>query len=366
MRFRAAILALCLVLAPLAAGAQSVAEQARIAAQDLLAAIEDLETATSGREQIAALSRTIVAYEKGLATLRDALRQATIRETALSLRLEAKREQVSRLLGALSGMGAEPGPLQLLHPQGPVGMARAGMMLADVSGALHAEVDALRAELQEVADLRNLQERAARTLGRGLVAAQDARITLSQAMAERGPLPTRFIDDPDRLRLMIEDADTLDALANGLAPDLNLDGALRDFGATRGQLALPVIGQVLRRAGEEDAAGIARPGILIATRAQALVTAPWSGTIRYLGPFLDYGNVMILEPGAGYLLVLAGLGTVFGTLGEIVNEGAPLGLMGGSDHVESNLVSGTETLYIEIRQGGVPVDPGEWFVDAKE
>lgn len=363
MRLRAALLALCLATAPVQA--ETVADQARAASQELLQAIEALEGATGGRAQVAALSQTILAYEKGLGSLRESLRRATIRETALGLRLDAKSDQVARLLGALSGMGAEPGPLQLLHPQGPLGMARAGMMLTDVSAALQSEVEALRAELQEVADLRSLQHSAALTLERGLVAAQEARVALSQAIAARGPLPSRFLDDPDRLRLMIEDADTLDALANGLAPDLNLDGALRDFGAARGRLGLPVIGQVLRRAGEEDAAGIARPGILVATRSQALVTTPWSGTIRYLGPFLDYGNVMILEPGAGYLLVLAGMGAVFGNVGEIVTEGAPIGLMGGND-TGANLASGTQTLYIEIRQGGAPVDPGDWFADARE
>jgi murein hydrolase activator len=364
MILRAALMALCLCL-PAAAPA-SVADQARAASEDLLRAIEALETAQSGREQITALTRTIQAYEAGLATLREALRQATIRETALGLRMEAKRERVSRLLAALTGMGADPGPLQLLHPEGPLGMARAGMMLADVTPALQAEVDALRAELSELSDLRRLQLGATDTLGRGLVAAQEARTALAQAMQARGPLPKRFLDDPERLRLMIEDADTLDALATGLAPDLNLDGTMRDFDAARGRLTLPVMGQVLRRAGEEDAAGIARPGILVAARPQSLVSAPWSGTIRYLGPFLDYGNVMILEPGAGYLMVLAGLGVVFGELGEVVGQGAPLALMGGAEGGNTPAGTGSETLYIEIRQGGLPVDPGEWFADARE
>ncbi len=51
----------------------------------------------------------------------------------------------------------------------------------------------------------------------------------------------------------------------------------------------------------------AAPALLIATRPAALVTAPWPATIRYRGPLLDYGNVMIVEPSSGYLLVLAGL-----------------------------------------------------------
>ncbi len=372
MILRAAGLALLLTVFP--AAAQSVPEQAASASRNLLAAIEELERASAGREQVTALTRTIQAYEQGLGALREALRQATIREAALLMRFEARRDRVARLLGVLSNMGTDPSPLLLLHPSGPLGTARSGMMLTEITPALQAEVDTLRAELQEVADLRALQSSAAETLQRGLTAAQGARSTLSQAIAARSELPRRFTGDPDRLRLMIEDADTLDALASGLAPDLDIDARMADFSAARGRLPLPVLGRVLRRAGEADAAGISRPGLVIATRPQALVTAPWSGTVRYRGPFLDYGNVMILEPGAGYLLVLAGLGAVYGEIGEVVSAGAPLGLMGGAesggDLVQESRnasgASGSETLYLELRQGGQPVDPGEWFAETKE
>lgn len=371
---RPAALLVCLLLAAAPAAGQSAADQGAAASRALLAAIEGLEAAKSGKDQVAALTDTIQAYEQGLGTLREALRLATIRETALLLRFEAKRDRVSRLIGVLSGMGPDPSPLLLLHPSGPLGTARSGMMLAEVTPALQAEVDVIREELAEVAALRGLQQSATETLQRGLVAAQSARTALSQAMAARQALPRRFSADPERLALMIADADTLDALATGLAPDLNTDGGMADFSAARGRLPLPVLGQILRRAGEADAAGVTRPGLVIATRPQALVTTPWPGTIRYLGPFLDYGNVMIVEPGPGYLLVLAGLGAMYGEVGEVVGAGAPLGLMGGAD-ASGDLVAdmrnpsganGSETLYMELRQGGQPVDPGDWFAETKE
>ena len=375
MILRATLLALALAGTTLPARAATVAEQAGAASADLIAAIEALEQATAGRDQVAALTRTITAYEKGLGALREVLRQATIREAALLMRFEAKRDRVARLVGVMSAMGTDPSPLLLLHPSGPLGTARSGMMLAEVTPALQAEVTQLRAELQEVADLRRQQTAAADTLQRGLTAAQEARTALSQAIAARGPLPLRFTGDPERLKLMIQDADTLDALATGLAPDLNAaDTGLADFASAMGRIPMPVVGQILRRYGEADAAGIERPGLVVATRPKALVTAPWSGTIRYLGPFLDYGNVMILEPGPGYLLVLAGLGTMYGEVGEVVAAGAPLGLMGGTDDSHGLVQemrnasgsSGSETLYMELRQGGQPVDPGDWFAEAKE
>jgi septal ring factor EnvC (AmiA/AmiB activator) len=120
---------------------------------------------------------------------------------------------------------------------------------------------------------------------------------------------------------------------------------------------------------------VRRPGLLIATRARALVTAPWPATIRYRGPLLDYGNVMILELGRGYLLILGGLETVYGEVGEVVPSGAALGLMGGPEAMATEFLAstqdgssagGSETIYVELRQGADPVDPTDWFAGTME
>lgn len=75
------------------------------------------------------------------------------------------------------------------------------------------------------------------------------------------------------------------------------------------------------------------------------------------------------------MVVLAGLGQVFVTEGEVVAQGAPLGLMGGSaPHSQAFLIpvqdggqsDHSETLYIEVRENGSPVDPAGWFAQNKE
>ncbi|MFN3327202.1 MAG: murein hydrolase activator EnvC family protein, partial [Bryobacteraceae bacterium] len=174
---------------------------------------------------------------------------------------------------------------------------------------------ALKDELAELAELRALQVSAGETLEVGLAAAQTARTELSKAISERTELPRRFTEDPEALRGLLESADTLDAFAAGLSPDA---GAGTSFADQKGRLPLPVLGSVLRRPGEADATGARRPGVTLATQSRALVTAPFPATIRYRGPLLDYGNVMILEPGDGYLLVLAGLDVLYGEVGEVV------------------------------------------------
>ncbi len=85
--------------------------------------------------------------------------------------------------------------------------------------------------------------------------------------------------------------------------------------------------------------------------------------------------MIILEPGGGYLLVLAGLGAVYGKVGDVIAAGTPVGLMGGNDADPAEFVASAqiggggdrpETLYIELRQGGKPIDPEPWFAKTRE
>lgn len=362
-----------LVMLTASAALGGVAEDAAQASAELQQAVAALQAAEGAKDRVAALTQTIKAYEEGLAALREALRQAELRETALTLQFQTKRDRIAQLLGVLSRIDAEPGPLLLLHPTGPLGTVRSGMMLADVTPALQAEVNDLKGQLQELSDLRRLQKAAGETLGQGLAAAQTARSELSQAMSDRTKLPKRFTEDPEVLRGLLESADTLESFAAGLALD---DTGNDSFADQSGKLDLPALGTLLLKPNETDVRGVTRPGMTLATRPAALVTSPWAATIRYRGPLLDYGNVMIIEPGGGYLMVLGGLDQVYGEVGEVIAKGAALGLMGGAaagtgDLLAPDLLTGakegsggreTETLYIELRQGAEPVDPMAWFV----
>ena len=361
-------LVLCLLLLPAPGLADSVADQAMAASANLQTAIDDLDAATNAKDRVAALTRTIRAYEQGMAALREAMRQAELRDTTLTLAFQSKRDEVAQLVGVLGSLDADPGPLLLLHPAGPLGTVRSGMMLADVTPALQVQAEALRAELQELADLRAVQQGVAATLADGLQKAQVARTVLSQAISERTTLPKRFTEDPAVLQNLLTTADSLEAFASGLNPD---DAAPAGFAQAKGTLPFPVLGRLLLRPGETDAQGVPHPGLTLSTRPLALVTSPWTATIRYRGPLLDYGNVMILEPGGGYLIILSGLDKVYGSIGDVIAAGAPVGMMGGqvtqedadilAPLAEDSGASDTETLYMELRQGAKPVDPTDWF-----
>ncbi len=368
-------LALALALALPAAAQEVTGDVAKAAAKasaQLQAAVVALDAAKGARDRAAALTKTIKAYEAGLAALREALRQVELRENILTLQFENQRKRLSQLLGVLSSLDADQGPLLLLHPAGPLGTARSGMILAEVIPALQREAQALRGDLQELADLRRLQTAAGATLGTGLQAAQAARVALSQAISDRTDLPKRFTEQPGVLETLLASADTLDAFSSGLSAQ---DSTVQGFAEAKGSLPWPVLGRIILMPFETDAKGVTRPGVTLATRPLALVTSPWAATIRYRGPLLDYGNVMILEPGSGYLLILSGLETVYGEVGQVVGAGHPLGLMGGLMGGDADILSGladdngakaTETLYLEVRQQAEPVDPLIWFEPNEE
>ena len=367
------LLAFALMLAPPpASAAGDPVFSVRRAAEDLKSATRALRDARETRDRIRALSRTVRAYEDGLRAMRESLRRAAIRERALRLDLAARQDQLARLLGVLLTLERSSAPLLLIHPSGPLGTARSGQILSEITPALQARADELRAQLQELSLLQALQQNSIDDLQAGLMGIQEARVALTEAVGQRKGLPRRIGADPARLKALAENSRTLEAFANGLA-DLPFEGddpQGSDFTALKGRLPLPVFGTLLRGFDEADAAGLRRPGILLAAPALSLVTSPVAATIRYRGPLLDYGKVIILEPAPGYLIVLAGLGQVMGEVGQILSAGTPVGLLRGADPAaqdflveasQGNSEIRQETLYIEIRENRQAVDPGAWF-----
>lgn len=358
--------------------AQTDSSRAALEAAEMLEqASISLTEAEGARDRVRALTETIQAYEAGLSAMRNGLRKAATREAQLSAQLRAREKDVRQLLGVLQTIETTAPPVLMLHPSGPLGAARAGMLLSEITPGLNAKAQALAQDLNEVQTLRLLQQSASETLTEGLSGVQEARTRLSEAIADRTDLPRRFVEDPVRTAILISSTETLDGFASGLS-EIS-EGEIMETDASvldqKGQIALPVQGVVLRKAGEPDAAGVTRAGLVIGTRSRALVTSPTAATIRYRGPLLDLGNLVILEPQPGLLFVFSGLQEVYGQPGQVIAKGTPVGLMPGETPEIGAILStsgdgtGTdrpETLYIEVREDNSPVDPETWFRTDKD
>ncbi|NOD47523.1 MULTISPECIES: murein hydrolase activator EnvC [unclassified Ruegeria] len=358
--------------------AQSDSSLAALKAAEMLEdASISLSEADGARDRVRALTQTIQAYEAGLSAMREGLRQAATREAQLSAELQAREKDVRQLIGVLQTIETTAPPVLMLHPSGPLGAARAGMMLSEVTPGLNAKAQALADDLNEVQTLRLLQQSASETLTEGLSGVQDARARLSEAIADRTDLPRRFVEDPVRTAILISSTETLDGFASGLSEisEGEIIETDADVSGQKGQISLPVQGVLLHKAGETDAAGVTRAGLVLGTRPRTLVTSPTAATIRYRGPLLDLGNLVILEPQPGLLFVFSGLQEVYGHPGQVIPEGTPVGLMPGETPEIGAILStsgdgtGTdrsETLYIEVREDNSPVDPETWFRTDKD
>jgi septal ring factor EnvC (AmiA/AmiB activator) len=135
------------------------------------------------------------------------------------------------------------------------------------------------------------------------------------------------------------------------------------FASAKGLLALPVNGTRIRDYGGSNGAGGTEKGISLATRAGAQVTTPCDGWVVYAGPFRSYGQLLILNAGGGYHVLIAGMERISVNIGQFVLTGEPIATMGTTSRIASILATSVSrpVLYVEFRKDGTPIDPGPWW-----
>jgi septal ring factor EnvC (AmiA/AmiB activator) len=346
------------------------------ASAQLAEASETLSNSTGFDSRIAALTSAIRAYEHGLTAMRTALRGAVAQERSIAANLHDERATLVQLLGVLAALENAPAPLSMLHPDGLLASARAGALMAAMTPELADRVATLSASLDQLRVINALRMDAETNLRIGLAELQQARGSLNGALDQRDAdgLRQRLTVQPvsvEQLDTLLRATENLNVFAEGLAalPAPDLPGQT-NFISLQGTLPAPVAGSILRGFNAKDAAGIARPGVIFSAQPLALVTTPTAATVRYAGEFLNYGLVLILEPAPDYLMTFTGLGRAFVAEGDVLQAGDPLGELGGDIPtaqeflIETSSVTGAsdpETLYMELRHQGAPVDPTIWL-----
>ena len=135
------------------------------------------------------------------------------------------------------------------------------------------------------------------------------------------------------------------------------------FEQARGQLLLPAQGRQIQAFGDRTQSGRS-DGIVIETRSGGQVIAPSDGWVMYAGEFRSYGQILIVNAGGGYHVLLAGLSQINAQVGDFVLAGEPIGLMVAAS--KSASVKTQETapvLYVEFRKNQRPIDPGPWWAE---
>ncbi len=137
------------------------------------------------------------------------------------------------------------------------------------------------------------------------------------------------------------------------------------FPQTRGRLPMPVAGRQVLGFKEKNQFGRLSPGVVIETRHGATVTSPADGWIVYAGEFRSYGQVLIINAGGGYHVLLANLARVDVEVGRFVLMAEPVGAM--SSNVVGNSKQKLPILYVEFRnKDGQSFDPTPWWAEGSK
>jgi septal ring factor EnvC (AmiA/AmiB activator) len=348
----------------------------------------------------AALSRTLLetaqrvrGSELEIGRIENRLESLYANEDGVRDSLRGRRAVLAEVLAALQRMGRTPPPAILSQPQDALAAIRSSILAAAVLPDIRVEAEALAADLQELTDLRRRIENELDTLKTRYagLGEEQARINLLIETKKRQRAKSLDALEGERRKAAVlagkaesvegliaaleketgSVAAAVDALrpaepeeaARRLADTSRLGPAVR-FVDARGLLPLPVAGETKLAFGDDDGLGGRTKGVTIAARSGMRVISPADGWVVYAGPFRSYGNILILNAGSGYHIVLAGMDRIDVVSSQFVLAGEPVAIMGSRQFASLGDLDHTSVqplLYVEFRKDGNSIDPSPWW-----
>ena len=350
-------------------------------------------------QQIIDTASRVVGVEERIAETQERLEALDDSEQTLRTSLEQRRGAIAEVLAALQRIGRQTPPALMIGTEDALQSVRSAMLLGAVLPEMRHQAETLASDLAELIALRRQIADERSRLARDLFVLADERQRLAlliderqkrlaeveQALAAERQHAAELARQAENLNQLIvkleQSLDTAsraaraatrageDRKAPATRPDL---AALRDpgrltpaiaFASAKGMLPLPVKGARIKEFGTPDGLGGTEKGLSIAARPGGQITTPCDGWVVYAGVFRNYGQLLILNAGDGYHVLLAGMERISVDLGQFVVTGEPVAVMGGgapSAGAKAGAAS-QPVLYVEFRKDGVPVDPGPWW-----
>lgn len=298
--------------------------------------------------------------ESGIQARGRRIGEMTESERQIKGSLASRREVLADVIAALQRMGRQPPPALLVRPNDALEALRSAILLGAVVPDMRAEAESLASDLREMARLKQLLMEERDALAReltdigvererlaALVDERQRQLGQQQAAltseAEKAGALTRNVGDLEQLigKMEQERARAGADAAREAQPQNKVDlAALHDssrlspampFEKAKGLLAMPVSGAKISDFGQESRPGSTEQGVSFAAAPGATVTAPCDGWVVYAGPFRSYRQVLILNAGDGYYIVLAGMERISVALNQFVLAGEPVAVMQGGD-----------------------------------
>ncbi|MEH3120876.1 MAG: peptidoglycan DD-metalloendopeptidase family protein [Sphingomonas phyllosphaerae] len=305
------------------------------------------DPAQRARLREAAVAARVTAAEADLAALQAQAAMIDRRLATQRALLAAREAPVARLLATLTALARRPAVVTLVQPGSVADLVHARAVSAAILPVLRARSAALR---RAVAHGRVMQASAA-TAQRRLRAARARLVEAREQLAAvTGGDDERALAMEEAVRDTAERLTTLGSEQAVLADVMALPLPAVPRGspvARKPAYRLPVIGRLVTGMGEVSGNGVRARGLTLAVPAGAAIVAPAGGRVRFAGPFRSFGRIVIVDHGAGWTSLIAGLGNVAVESGASVAPGAPLG---NAPKVDGARVT------VELRRQGRPVD----------
>jgi septal ring factor EnvC (AmiA/AmiB activator) len=399
-------------------GAPSAEERKRARQAELEAIRRSIEVSerrqASLREEIEALEQDRASLTSDLIATADRMRRAESAIAAIEARLErlhanedavrrslqGRRAVMAEVLMALQRMGRTPPPAILSRPEDALAAIRGSILAGAVLPDIRGEAEALAADLAELNELsqRIATERESLRTRYAALGEEQARIDLLVAakQAQRDQTQAALGAERSKANELAGEAQSLESLirsldeevaaaaraaaeaegakeapadadeaARRLADTSRIAPAIR-FADARGLLALPAAGEIVTRFGDPDGLGGEAEGLSIAARPGTPVLAPADGWVVYAGPFRSYGQVVILNAGDGYHIVMSGMERIDVSLRQFVLAGEPIAAMGATRLASLGNIDHTSAqpiLYVEFRKDGDAIDSAPWWAE---
>lgn len=353
---------------------------------------------TKLNQQLIDIAGRVRSIETKMDDTEGRLRPLDARELQIRASLESRRGEIAEVLAALQRAGRRAPPALFVRPEDALQSLRTAMLLGSVVPEMRARAVKLSTDLGELVALRkNISEERDR-LASDRDKLNDDRTRLAALVQERQKNQTDAEKDMEAERqravALSKQTENLQDLIAKMEQDVKaaakaaaaaeLKGtpdapngkpnlaALKDpgrlspaiaFASAKRLLPMPVNGSRIRIFGAADGSGGQEKGISIATRPGAQVTTPCDGWVVYSGPFRSYGQLLILNAGGGYHVLIAGMERISVNIGQFVLTGEPVATMGTTSRVASILAAASSqpVLYIEFRKDGTPIDSGPWW-----
>ncbi|WP_244303521.1 murein hydrolase activator EnvC family protein [Roseibium sediminis] len=320
-------------------------------------------------------------------------------EDAIRQSLNARRGVLAEVLAGLQKLGRRPPPALAVRPDDALSAVRTAILLNAVMPELKLETEALAADLAELSRLRtSIAAEKDRLRGDALRLVEEQsrlELLLSAKRKEREATAQNLAAEKQKAQELAEKAASLKELISDLEKEIasaqkaaeearlaalnkantpaDMANPFSDAGRlapavafvdVQGKLPFPVSGALLRDYGEEDEFGNLTEGQSISSRVGSTVTSPADGWVVYAGPFRSFGQLLILNMGDGYHVLLAGMDRIDAELGQFVLAGEPVGVMGTTKWASASTIglgSTQPVLYVEFRKDGRAIDPAPWW-----